>query len=291
MFAPRWPFAVPLPFLLALAWNRDRRLRWALAATGVIVVFCLAGLCLPVRRLWTWSSANAFHIRIMTLNAHRRSTDFSSLAQLVDQEKPDVILIQDFSALLAPLPAADYPWRQRRSEELYIASKFPILFAEDFAGQPGDDRITGLGQGHASHFVVQMPPGNVDFVNLHLESPRMAFEDMIDQKDLGSVAANSQNRVAEALYIQSQIANYPRPILAGDFNAPVESNLYRDAFPGFSNAFSQTGFGFGYTYYTQFTQFRIDQILFRSGWKCLKSWVGPDVGSAHRPLFADLQWN
>jgi vancomycin resistance protein VanJ len=33
---------------------------------------------------------------------------------------------------------------------------------------------------------------------------------------------------------------------------------------------------------------RIDHILAGPGWYCARCWVGPDVGSPHRPVLADL---
>ena len=36
---------------------------------------------------------------------------------------------------------------------------------------------------------------------------------------------------------------------------------------------------------------RIDHILAGPGWRCGRCWVGPDVGSPHRPLLADLVYS
>jgi endonuclease/exonuclease/phosphatase (EEP) superfamily protein YafD len=35
---------------------------------------------------------------------------------------------------------------------------------------------------------------------------------------------------------------------------------------------------------------RIDHILAGPGWQAERCWVGPDVGSPHRPVIADLIW-
>ena len=37
------------------------------------------------------------------------------------------------------------------------------------------------------------------------------------------------------------------PILAGDFNLPVDSAIYREYWSGYRDAFSDAGWGFGYT--------------------------------------------
>ncbi len=81
-------------------------------------------------------------------------------------------------------------------------------------------------------------------------------------------------------------------ILAGDFNLPTDSTIYREVWSGWTNAFSTTGFGFGYTVWTRATclsyGLRIDHVLTPSVIKPRRSWVGPNVGSDHLPLLADL---
>ena len=38
------------------------------------------------------------------------------------------------------------------------------------------------------------------------------------------------------------------------------------------------------------TTVRIDHVLAGKGWNCVRCWVGPNVGSPHRPVLADLVW-
>jgi endonuclease/exonuclease/phosphatase (EEP) superfamily protein YafD len=78
-------------------------------------------------------------------------------------------------------------------------------------------------------------------------------------------------------------------VVAGDFNTPPDSGVYGDFWASFGNAFSEAGFGFGNTHFTHRTSLRIDHVLFGRGWRCRKCWVGPAVGSAHRPVIADLE--
>ena len=77
-------------------------------------------------------------------------------------------------------------------------------------------------------------------------------------------------------------------ILAGDFNMPVESRIYRDNWANFRNAFNEAGIGWGTTKQTRWYGIRIDHILFTSPWRCRKAWVGPAMGSDHRPMIAEL---
>src|SRR5439155_5647959 len=79
-------------------------------------------------------------------------------------------------------------------------------------------------------------------------------------------------------------------LLAGDFNLPVESAIYRRSWSSFSNAFSTAGLGWGHTKLTSWHGVRIDHVLAGPGWQFRRCWVGPDVGSDHRPLIAEAQW-
>jgi endonuclease/exonuclease/phosphatase (EEP) superfamily protein YafD len=79
-------------------------------------------------------------------------------------------------------------------------------------------------------------------------------------------------------------------VIAGDFNMPTDSDIYQLYWSSYTNAFSAAGLGFGYTKFTRWHGIRIDHILAGPGWRCRRSWVGPDVGSDHRPVLAELTW-
>src|SRR5271166_3108675 len=94
--------------------------------------------------------------------------------------------------------------------------------------------------------------------------------------------------------LQSELASrwaeaFPGPkLLAGDFNLPVESAIYRLYWSRYTNAFSISGWGLGHTRFTPWHGVRIDHILVGPGWQVeYKREVGPDVGSDHRPVIAD----
>jgi endonuclease/exonuclease/phosphatase (EEP) superfamily protein YafD len=77
-------------------------------------------------------------------------------------------------------------------------------------------------------------------------------------------------------------------IVAGDFNLPVESAIYRTHWGDLRNAFSRAGIGTGYTKHTRYWGVRIDHVLASGDIGTHRSFVGRDVGSDHLPLIADL---
>ncbi len=79
--------------------------------------------------------------------------------------------------------------------------------------------------------------------------------------------------------------------MAGDFNLTAEHPLYRRDWSGYVNAFSGASWGLGETMFTRRIGLRIDHVLAGPDWRPVRCWVGPDVGSAHRPVLADLSWS
>jgi endonuclease/exonuclease/phosphatase (EEP) superfamily protein YafD len=133
----------------------------------------------------------------------------------------------------------------------------------------------------------------VYFFNVHLASPHVGLEAVLDDGGGGAsqMAANSELRWRQAEELSRWAAEMPGPVLlAGDFNTPADSPLFRENFSRFADGFATAGLGWGYTYYTRRTALRIDHILAGTGWHVHRCWVGPALGSPHRPLLADLSW-
>jgi endonuclease/exonuclease/phosphatase (EEP) superfamily protein YafD len=77
--------------------------------------------------------------------------------------------------------------------------------------------------------------------------------------------------------------------VAGDFNTPTRSAVYRESWTDLTNAFSAAGWGLGHTHFSRRIGVRIDHILASDHWHVTSCEVGPDVGSAHRPVVAELK--
>jgi endonuclease/exonuclease/phosphatase (EEP) superfamily protein YafD len=130
-------------------------------------------------------------------------------------------------------------------------------------------------------------------VSAHLMTPRDGIEAMIHSR-LGGLEAfrdiTGVQRAESALLRRWAAAAPGSLLLAGDFNLTVEHPLYRHEWSSYANAFSEAGLGLGQTKFTRLFGIRIDHILCGTGWRPVDCWVGPDVGSDHRPVLADLSW-
>jgi endonuclease/exonuclease/phosphatase (EEP) superfamily protein YafD len=93
--------------------------------------------------------------------------------------------------------------------------------------------------------------------------------------------------------VQRWVSSLSLPVIvAGDFNMPVESSIYRRDWRGFSNAFSKVGIGYGWTERSTVKGIevgvRVDHVLTGAGLVPCACEAGPDVGSDHLPLLAAI---
>lgn len=271
-YGPRWVAAAP-PAGLAVACVALRSGR----AVGLAVVALGPFAGLRVSPLAATVEQESGRLRVVTLNCDGDAADGVRVAALVSQWQPDLIFLQDPDRVGRPggLPAG---WATTAGPGgSALASRAPA-------------RAAGGGRG-ADGFAVASPFWGLTAVNVHLPTPRDGLEAVLRREPGagGRVAEQARDRSA-ASRAAREFAGPPRANLfvAGDFNVPVESPAFRRDSGGFGNAFGSAGTGFGWTLFTRRAAVRVDQILFGPGWECHHAWVGPDVGSAHRPLLADF---
>ena len=143
-------------------------------------------------------------------------------------------------------------------------------------------------------YELETSAGVVTVVNLHLASPRHGLYVVIHDraKGIADLESNSALRWLESERVAREVEDVTGPLLlVGDFNTPPASAIFRRVWGHCTDAFGTAGWGWGYTFVNHRTTVRIDHILAGPGWRCDRCWVGPDVGSQHRPVLADLTWS
>ncbi len=122
-------------------------------------------------------------------------------------------------------------------------------------------------------------------------TPRKGLEAMIHSplRGLGAFREIAAVQRFESGLVRRWIVQLPgSAVVAGDFNLTMEHALYRRDWSDYRDAFSWASWGLGHTMFARCLGLRIDHILCGAEWKPTCCWVGPDVGSAHRPVVADL---
>jgi endonuclease/exonuclease/phosphatase family metal-dependent hydrolase len=285
LFGPRWPWALPLAVLVPAAAVCRWRLLGLLAVVSVVLVFPLMGLCVPWAAL-VRPACRGPMVRVLSCNIHGHEVDPKALAAVVAAAEPDIVALQSWEPEYLPVVFPSRDWHVHEAGQLCLASRYPIR-----SGALLDDPEFNTTGSAAGRYEVETPAGRVVFVSLHLASPRDGLEEVIQSRGRrgGQLAANSRLRRRQSAKIARWLDPTLAPLLlAGDFNTPPESTIYRQYWAHYANAFSSAGLGFGPTHFTRHTGVRIDHILAGPGWHCERCWVGPPVGSPHHPVLADL---
>ncbi len=287
LFGPRWLILVPVP-VLAIA-----------AVLFRPAVLLLLGVSLPValgpamglRLGWhRWAGTGSADLRIVTFNI-QGAENFRAPGIPLDLERyaPDVLIFQECDAAFIDPLYWPQGWYIRFDDGFCLGSKYPISHSvtaqEVKTGEFG-------GTGIARLYRLQSPHGPIDLVGVHLETPRKGLEVLrygaeVDRMDPSTLVRDiGSRRISRWIARQSRTA-----IVAGDFNMPVESAIYRRYWSDCENAFSRVGTGFGYTRVLKHFSVRIDHLLTCGGWEPVRAFVGPDLGSDHLPLIVDLHRN
>jgi endonuclease/exonuclease/phosphatase (EEP) superfamily protein YafD len=286
LFGPRWIWALPLGVLIPAAALFRRRSLWVLGTAAIVVVGPIMGLCLGGGESATPNAV--LRLRVLTCNTQGEQLDNDALTRLISATQPDIVALQEWRPPRPPAVFADEQWHILRFEDFVVGSRFPIEILHVASPQHEAQH-----HGAAVACEVQTPGQSLRFFCVHLTSPHGVFRNALHLHRHGwaQVQYNIMLRREEAEDLDEQAAQADGPVLlAGDFNLPSDSTIYRQNFASFTDAFADAGVGFGWTYYEKWTVTRIDHILCGPGWRCSRCWIGPDVGSDHRPLLAELHW-
>jgi vancomycin resistance protein VanJ len=285
LFGPRWIWALPMGILAPLVLLLHRRSLWVLGCAGVVIVGPVMGLCIG---FGTAGPTTALHLRVLTCNTHEGQLDVEAMKQLIADTQPDIVALQECYPWRASPVFDASGWNIASDGEFTLGSRFPIR-----AVRVSFDRHAAQSRGAAVVYEVQARGTTLRFFSIHLTSPHSPFRSALHLQRFGGarVEINSATRNSEAQDVAAQAEGFAGPVLlAGDFNLPADSSIFRDNFAAFTDAFASAGFGFGWTYFEKWTVARIDHILAGPGWTCQRCWVAPSVGSDHHPLLADLEW-
>jgi endonuclease/exonuclease/phosphatase (EEP) superfamily protein YafD len=279
-------FAALVPSALSVAaLVVNRRALWSLVPAAFLAAGPVAGFSIPWDQLGAGSPAGP-RVRVLTCNMHYEAVPAGPLDRMIDDTDPDVVVLQEWRERHPSEALARGGWHTHREPGQFLASRHPIRRAERLGADSTRDRENGS----VARYELDTPAGVVTVFSVHLASPREGLGEAA-AGDLDGVAANSAVRWTQARRLAAAANRVIGPVVvAGDFNTPPPSAIFRRLWGGYEDAFSTAGWGWGYTFRARVSAVRIDHILVGGGGRATGCRVGPDVGSPHRPVLADLVW-
>ena len=289
LFLPRWLFLAPAFALAAAsAVRRCPRHWWLQGATAAVVAGPLMGFSFPARRPWASPPAGD-RVRIATFNMGLEPIRLDDLRRWIEREGLDVVCFQeggtDSPALRPSLPAG---WRLSRGA--FLATRLPVVAELPAFPQQsvGELRLhSSLMEG----WRLRAPSGR-EFVvaSVHLPSAREGIKGFLERGETSGLTSHpawwgrEMGRILSALLGERGV-----PLLVGgDFNMPPDDSTFAALLATFRSAFDEAGWGYGYTRPAQFSWVRIDHILTTPDWSITECRVGPDLGSDHLPVMAEV---
>lgn len=290
LFGPRWVLLVPVVGLAIAVFRSRPKLLVPLLISGAVVVGPVMGFNLGWRS-WFGRSATGTPVRVVTYNAAGGSDLNTSLPWIIEETRADIIGFQECGRALADAVRAlpEIAWSRSVQDQLCLVSRFPIIGTRQLDRE--NFRAAG-GSGIVIEYTLDLGERRLRLTNLHLDTPRAGLEPMREgnvMEGLHMLRSKSVVRDIESSQARRWIdTGDGTAVVLGDFNLPVESAIYRRHWGDMRNAFSIGGFGFGYTRYAGWVRARIDHILVGEEVQIVRARVGPDFGSDHRPMIAEL---
>lgn len=291
LFGPRWMLALPLIPLLPLALWRIPRLLLPIVLGGLITLGPFMGFRCS---LTTPERVGKGVIRVLTCNIGGKDFDSNKLSKLIRDLDVDLVSLQECPReLKLDLPPG---WHSLQPGGLAIFAKYPIKEHTIVAGMHLPDtwpRTSLLPS------IVSTPHGDISFNAIHLPTARFGIMHMLDRKyginikkaDVLKTETNNRIQLSQKAHDVINRMKIPT-VVAGDFNMPIESKIYKMHWSNLYNAFSSSGNGYGWTVSERikntFLQIRVDHILSNDQINSLACNVDKDIGSDHLPLTCDL---
>ena len=286
LFGPRWLFLVPVLPLAVLAWLVRPRLVLPVTLALIVALGPVMGFHTGWRR-WL-PGAPSRTLRIITFNAAGGyNPDPGAVPIALLAYHPDVIVFEECPPAVTQSELWPPGWTSRASDGgICLATRFTVL--ESRALKRLETEHQG-GTGNATVFRLLADGDTITLAGIHLETPRKGLASLRYAGNASRMPVNILIRDIGAERVSRWIMQDTRDlIIAGDFNMPVESRIYREYFGGCTNAFSAIGAGFGWTRVLRHFSARIDHVLTCGGWRPLHIEIGPAIGSDHRPVIVDL---
>ncbi|MEK9502550.1 endonuclease/exonuclease/phosphatase family protein [Gaopeijia maritima] len=291
LFGPRWVLLVPAAVLVPWALWRDRALVAPLLLALLVGAGPLVGLRSGIRALLPTGDGPT--LTVASLNA-RGGDDLPPLTEMLADWNADVVLFQECSGPLREqilaLEGDHSPVDVHAATGLCMVTRLELQQVSQMEREAF--RFAG-GAGLVWSYRLGWYDESLTVTNLHLETQREGLELVRQGQVAEAIAPLEEKSFLRSIELQAArrwVDGLDGPhIVAGDFNTPPESRIYRSAWSDWTNAFDARGRGLGGTRPNGWIRARIDHVLLDPGWRVVEVRVADDVGSDHLPVVARVR--
>ena len=285
LFGPRWVLLLPLIALVPIALRWQPRALAPLALGALVVLGPVMGWHLG----WRGLIGGRRDLRVVSYNVANGSR--IELGPALERWDADVVALQECGGGLAnhvrAMASSAPGWHTHVFHDLCLITRYPIVAADTFTGF----RYGGGWGGLVARYRLQAGDRPLTVVNLHFDTPRRGLERVRAGGGVGELTTNLRLRSDAMRHARDWLGPMPGPVVvAGDFNTPSESAIFRKHWGDFEDAFEEAGRGYGGTRVLRRYRVRIDHLLSTGGIAPTRAEVGIDLGSDHLPLIADFEW-
>ena len=286
LFGPRWMLLLPLVALVPAALAILPRALVPIGIGGLVIAGPVMGFAAGAMT----APRSERDLRVVSFNIQGGSAlGFEgTLEHALATWEADIVALQECSSQLEPDLRALEGYSIHVHGGLCFISRYPILQVDSLPPW----RIGDLGwAGSIVRYTLDAAGRKLQVTNLHLDTPGRGLEMLREQRDSRLLAANLEMREVASRRASNWVMQGGTPsIVAGDFNTPGESAIFRRYWSHFDDAFARAGVGYGGTRVLRWFSVRIDHILSTDGLRAVHAEVGSDLGSDHLPLIADFIW-
>ena len=287
LFLGRWPWLVPgLPILLLALFLEHRRAVVMTLTGGLVGLFGIMEFSIGAGRLVA-NADGADQIRVISYNIGGNLVAPENLAAMMIDWQPNILALQECGENSIRM-LRNLPGYHSDIGLTCLFTRYPIVRIDSLRREAFAD---AGGAAWVKRYRLRSPEGEFDFTNLHLDTPRKAFEALMDGREnaTGTIIDKTAVRDVESRLARRWVDLGPGPrLVAGDFNMPSESAIYRRHWGSMSNGFSRAGRGFGYSRRAGWIRLRIDHVIADDSWIVQSARLLDDYGSDHLPMLVDV---
>jgi len=269
------PLLVVLPVVILAAGLLVHALRrrapvaqYGLGLGLVVACFPALGIAPPGRGL------AATGLRVMTLNVHFDSREMPRVRDYLRAQSIDVLMVQENRGAPVAYLQRELPhWHVYAHASHAILSRYPIV-------STAEEPLKSFPTRSIISVVLDVKGQRVRVLTTHLTAPQMA------RSTTQMLHAGRAKRTELSQLLAVMKGSSLPTILGADFNNPPAHGFTRALSQRFENCFSARGSGPGWTYPAISPIIRIDHLYVTNGIATQRTWVGPDLGSDHRPVIA-----